>query len=180
MKSRLKQARRWWYVVGAVFLTVGVVITVLRYVEWRHLETDKFGQGWGDMDKPALDLVELFNDKENKVRFRLPGTWKVGSEMNYSVSQNSGNLTDLVDARVADLKNTGINLVAEREYISTEKANLTVITFEMEHLGGKVDLVQEAWAKSGEKLVILRVRVPEENWAQVKKTYWEIFKSVEI
>lgn len=172
--------KRVWYVIGAVLLLMGIAVTVLRYVEWRHLETDKFGQGWGDMDKPALELTELFNDKENRIRFRLPAFWKVGSELDYLVSQNSGNLTDLVDARVVELKDKGISLTVEREYISTEKTNLTVITFEMEHLGGKADLVQEAWAKSGDKLVILKVRVAEEKWAEVKKTYWEIFKSLEI
>jgi hypothetical protein len=180
MRNKLKQSKRLWIAVAGVILTMGVLATVWKYFEWKHLETDKFGQGWSDMDKPAMGLTELVNDKENRVRFRLPSGWEVGNNLDFSVRQAEGNLTDIVDLRVAELKNSEVNIVGEREYISTEKSNLTVITFEVDHLGGKVDLIQEAWAKSGNKLVVLKAEVPEEKWTEVKKTYWEIFKSLEI
>lgn len=174
MKAKIR-----WILMGAVLL-IGVGITIADYREWKHLEMDKFGQGWNDLDKPAMKLTELYNDRENGIRLHLPGEWKVGKEVVINVGQVTGNLPDLTDARVKELEDQGIMLTGHREYISGEKSNLTVITYEKNLAGGKARMVQEAWAKRADMLVILKAEVDEDKWVNVKKTYWEIFSSLEL
>lgn len=171
--------KKWWWV-GAVALIAGMGISINDYVQWRHMETDRFGQGWADLDRPALTLEELYNDKNNGIRLHLPKGWKVDRELKVAVEYVDGNLTDLVDKEVAELKKAGVNITGELQYVTSEKSAVTIIAYEKDLSGGKTNVIQEAWAKQGGRLIVLRAEVPEEKWFEVKKTYMEIFKSLEI
>ncbi len=192
MRLSVQEKRNW--VVVAVILIIGVMFTLWDYKQWRHAELDRFGQGWADVGQAAREITRMYQGDLAEYRMRIPQEWKIlqkesenrglkivgeGVEITSSVTERAGNLADLVDARVMELKGRGIPLRQEREYINSEKINLTVLTWQEEVAGGRAILHQEAWGMTNEKLVVWNAKYASEEWGKWNKTITAIFASIE-
>ena len=152
-----------------LLLVIGVGITVWDYRQWRSAETAKYGQGWGDIDKPALALTSMYQDEGGGLRMRLPAGWS--QEMfKIATRTETRNLTDLVDERGID----------ERAYIAGRKIDWTVLTWSEELSGGNANRRQEIWGKIGNKVIVISVVVPEGEWGEVRKTLEEVYRNIEV
>ena len=74
----------------------------------------------------------------------------------------------------------GVKLTWEREYANTEKMDMTVITWSEELPGGTAVRQQKVMGKMRDRLMELEVTVPEEKWGEYEKTFWEIYKNIEM
>jgi hypothetical protein len=99
--------------------------------------------------------------------------------MTVKVTTSDKNLTDLVNEEVSRMRTQG-KITGEREYANTEKMDMTVISWTEELPGGRGQMKQKVMGKEGERLVVLEVTVPEEKWGDYEKTFWEIYKNIEL
>jgi hypothetical protein len=173
MKKRLM-----WVVAG--LMAVGIGVTLVDYIGWRHAETDKYGQGWNDLKSPAEELSNMYQDPIAGFRLRLPKGWKLGELVTVTMASSDIGLTEIVTDRVEALKSRGIKLDRDWEYANSEKINMTVITWEEEQSGGTTLTRQEAMAKKGPKMLDINVSVPTGDWGKYENTFWEIYKNAEI
>jgi uncharacterized protein YbdZ (MbtH family) len=173
----------------AVLLAAGVGWTWVDYQAWRHAELDHYGQGWKDMEKPALKLSQMYQGRLSGVRLRLPEGWQVeerdgvitaGGMIEVRISKSSENLTDLVNKEVAGMIAMGRKLTWEREYAVTEKMDMTVITWSEELPGGTAVRKQKVMGKMENRLMELEATVEEGKWGDYEKTLWEIYKNLEL
>jgi hypothetical protein len=182
------QKKALWIIIGTLVI-IGVGFTFWDYIQWRHEELDRYGQGWKDLEAPAMQLEQMYQSKLLGVRLRLPAGWKIEDEgrkievegiMTVTITTSQEGLTDLVNSEVAKLKASGKELAWEREYVTTEKMDMTVITWQEELPGGRAQLKQRVMGKMRDKLIRLEVAVPEEEWGKYEKTFWEIYKNLEM
>lgn len=176
-----------WGIVG-MMLVAGVGVTIGDYRSWQQAELARYGQGWKDLEKPAAKLTQMYQSKLPGIRLRLPEGWEVkenagGIEvigmMTVKVTTSDKNLTDLVNEEVSRMRTQG-KITGEREYANTEKMDMTVISWTEELPGGRGQMKQKVMGKEGERLVVLEVTVPEEKWGDYEKTFWEIYKNIEL
>jgi hypothetical protein len=189
-----------WIIIGAA-VGLGVMVTVKDYLVWKQAETARFGQGWGDLDKPAAALSQAYINRTAGVRMRLPEDWvvedklktetpqvkekefleaaKAGPFMTIFLSKSGENLTDLTDSRVSELTMAGAEM-KEREYIRTENADLTILEWTENLPGGKALIKQEVWEKRGEKIVKIAMTAEESQWLDIKNTVGEIYRNLQF
>jgi hypothetical protein len=159
-------------IVGVCLLVLGIGFTFWDYREWKVAEMARYGQGWGDVDKPAQELNSMYQDMGVGVRLRLPSSWNA-SMFKISSRTEPRNLTDVVDERALQIK-------ANRAYIAGNKIDWTVLTWNEELPGGNANVRQEIWGKIGNKLIVIGVVEPEGSWGEVRKTLEEIYKNIEM
>ncbi len=172
-----------------ILAAAGVFLTIADYRQWKHAELDRYGQGPGDLQKPAMKLTEMYQSKIPGIRLRLPQGWKVKEEagmidvagmMTVTISASNENLTDLVNKEIVKMIAAGVKLTWEREYTNTEKMDMTVITWSEELPGGTAVRHQKVMGKMRDRLMDMVVSVPEEKWGEYEKTFWEIYRNVEM
>lgn len=202
-----KNAGMWGVIM--VVVAVGAVMTVKDYRQWKNAETMKYGQGWKDLSKPPMILEKLYSNKLTGIRLRVPQEWRieeksgadgnvnlkwdqvvksgqrmevatVNDQMTVEIMNKEVNLSDEVAAQMSRLSGLGMVVDKDVTYVNSDKFNLTVITYTEELPGGKANMRQDAYGMKANKLIKLSVTVPEESWGDVKNTYGEIYKSVEI
>ena len=172
-----------------ILAAAGAGLTIADYREWKHAELDRYGQGPGDLQKPAMQLTEMYHSKILGIRLRLPQGWRVKEErelidvagmMTVKVSSSSENLTDLVNKEIVKMIAAGVKLTWEREYAVTEKMDMTVITWSEEQPGGTAVRHQKVMGKMRDRLMEAVVSVQEEKWGEYEKTFWEIYRNIEM
>ncbi|OGD09132.1 hypothetical protein A2397_01545 [Candidatus Amesbacteria bacterium RIFOXYB1_FULL_44_23] len=166
-----------WGIIWTLVI-LGVMVTLWDYRQWTRAEMAKYGQGWGDIDNPAMELTNMYQDKELGIRMRLPTEWN-REMVKISVRPEVESLMDLTDRRVDELKTNG-NIVSERAYIAGKKVDWTVLTWSEEFPGGKANKRQEAWSKTGDRVMVISVEIEEEKWGEIRKTMEEIYKNIEM
>jgi len=196
-----------WTVLG-VLIVIGVAVTIWDYRNWRMAELAKYGQGWGDLKAPALNLTTMYQNNPAGFRIRLPNDWKVTEAkpflnsainrgavpltfqsqeviningiMTVNIRYADGNLPDIGAAAVTKITGGGHRLSRDWEYANSDKINMTVITWQVNLADGKTEVRQEAMAKKGNKLVEINTVVPFEKWGNYENTVWEIYKNTEL
>lgn len=63
-----------WAVV-ALAVAAGIAFSVADYLSWKRLETQKFGQGWADLQSAARPLTWEYTDAELGMKMILPAEW---------------------------------------------------------------------------------------------------------
>lgn len=200
-------SRKIWVITG-VLVAIGVAVTLVDYKNWRRAELAKYGQGWNDLKAPAMKLTTMYQNNPAGIRVRLPSDWKVtekapflnsiiykeGAPITHQIQEvmnisgiitvkvlySSKNLTDNVTDEVKRIMADGGRLSRDWEYANSDKINMTVITRQGNLPGGKTQVIQEAMAQKGNKLVEIEVKVPFEDWNNYENTVWEIYKNTEI
>jgi hypothetical protein len=196
-----------WIILGLLIAT-GITVTIFDYKNWRQTELANYGQGWNDLKAPALELTTMYQNNPAGIRIRIPDNWKITERapflnpiiykgttpitsqpqevinireiMTVKISYSDKSLTDIVTDEVKRITVEGGRLSRDWEYANSDKINMTVITRQEEISGGKTEVLQEAMAKKGNKLLEIDVKVPFENWGNYENTILEIYKNTEI
>lgn len=195
------------YGVLAIVIMAGALLSAKDYRTWLHLETDKFGQGYEDNSQPAESLTRMYQNTTMGMRIKYPTDWNVKENNKYVSSKPyihmpdllylgqrvevaqigpfvkvemervNMSLPDLADREVKNLKSRGIVLSREREYVGSDTANITMLTWE-ENIGGEQMVRQEGMASKENSLVIISAMTPKGDWDKWANTFKELYKSL--
>lgn len=185
-------------------ILAGGVWSYKDYQEWKHLEMDKYGHGYGEA-VPAMALANLYENQILGVRIRYPDTWKVdeakefinlspkitrntllrsgkrqtfvwlGTRVKISVQKVNQSLVDLVNMEETNIKNKNWEMLRERENVNTDEANIVILTWKQ---GGIIH--QRAMAMDDNRLVVIDSNAVESEWKVVEATVLEMYKSLVI
>lgn len=180
-----------------VVLAVGVVFTLVDYRKWRNIEFGRYGQG-PITNQPIASALFLDGRYQNvlvRLRISYPQAWKTfenpatadpkkppkidkrvevvrfdaGNEVlaYVTVEKVSRNLVDEVDTIAKKL-----TLSREREYISADKANFTILTW----ISGTITH-QAAYTIRNNIMFTVYSQSPTAVWANYEKTFWAMYSS---
>lgn len=150
-KKKIKIDRNWvvWGVIGTA-IAVGVWYSVADYREWRRLETERFGQGWADLQATAKPLTWEYTDNEFGITMILPAEW-YGQDPKKYITLRKGYGTE-----------------ADKKVWSEELP------------GGKVFIHQRLAKDLGNGRIMMETKFGEGEWGEWEKTIEEVFKSVKV
>ncbi len=184
-----------------VALAGGIAWTIKKdYLPWRKAETSQYGHGPGKLGMAGA-ANKLFEEGGAAVRINYPETWTVqavwGSKTwpvktdvaifaapksdvkvtleEYTVKQS---LVDYVDGMVKERTAEGWKQWGERQYISTDRADITVITWQVTGANGQVRMRQQALVEKGNKLVMAEADCALGDWRTYSGVFWEMWKSL--
>lgn len=69
-------------------LLVGMGLTVWDWREWKRLETERFGQGWADLQAEAMPLTVKYRNQELRIIAKLPMGLTVGEQIKFEVGSD--------------------------------------------------------------------------------------------
>lgn len=187
---------KWEYVL-VVAVLAGSVVSVHDYLLWKHAETQNFGTGPTTNQKIAdsLNLDGRYQNMLVRLRQSYPSSWKVaenpatsdpkhppvitsrvqivhfvaGKDVDFSITAEKTdlNLVDFVNSAASK-----VTLEKEREYISTAKTTVTVLTW----ISG-LNTHQAGYIKVGDIVFTLFSQSPTNDWATYEKTFWQMYSS---
>lgn len=142
-----------------MLLVVGIGYSIYDFKQWRYEETHAFGQGPSDNLKFEILNFKwmMYQDNLLGIRFKYPENVKIGEQIKFKVENTNENLIDIVDREAKKIAE-----MAERKYVNTERASITVLTWS----GG-----QRAMIRNGTDLITIESTLDE-------KIFWEVLKSV--
>lgn len=158
----------------AVLIIGGVVFSVWDYKQWRKAETAKYGHG--PVASEAVALTKTYFGKGYRLKY--PEGWTASKdklreatgevEVGFKAMTTKENLVDIVDREAG-------GVTRERDNITNENTVLTVLTWE-----GADEVRQKGFAKKGEKLVIMEVKLARQLWSKWEKTIREMYRSLVV
>ena len=77
------------------------------------------------------------------------------------------------DREVQNLEKKGIKLIKDRDYITTESINLTVLTWNEGEL-----TKQLAMASKDNRLTVVQTSCVQGEWKMYANTFWEVYRSL--
>lgn len=137
-----------WGVI-AIAAGVGVVLSVSDYIQWRRLETQRFGQGWADLQTAAKPLTWEYIDKTLGIRMILPAEW-YGQDVKKYFKLRKGYGTE-----------------AEKK------------VWEEELPGGRVVIHQRLAKTVGKTTILMETTFGEEEWGKWEKTVEAMWASLQ-
>lgn len=192
-----------------MFTTVGIILILgmgwtvfFDYRPWVKAEKVNFGQGPGEQGTVGA-TNKMFQENGASVRIGYPEGWQVSSvwesktwfpktdvaiftppddkQVKLTITRftKKGSLVDIVDAEVEAKKALGWIPFGERQYVNGVE-DVTIVTWQVKQNDKTLIMVQEALAKSGDKLVIVRAESDQTNWKQYSNIFWEMYKSLVI
>ncbi|HBC73123.1 hypothetical protein A2379_00030 [Candidatus Amesbacteria bacterium RIFOXYB1_FULL_47_13] len=196
---------RWRQAVLGILLIAGMVFTVWDYRDWKWEETRKYGHGYEDQLAPAVALTRTYQNDLVRVRLKYPEEWEINEisnsaltfeemvkeggrvvvaqwpgKMTLSIEKTTRGLPDIADEEVRLLNKAGVNLSKEREYISTQETNMTVLTWEKPNAVRQQEVIQRGLAEKKGRLAVAEAKVSQADWLKWGKTFWEIYRSIII
>jgi len=181
-----------------VVLVVGIVFTLVDYKKWRDIEFGRYGQGptTNQPIAPALSLEGRYQNTLVRLRVAYPASWKVFENPATADAKHPPKIDKLVEVVRFDAGNEVLayvtaekisrNLVdemdsvakkftlsREREYISTDKANFTILTW----ITGSTTH-QAAYTTHNTIMFTIYSQSPTAVWTNYEKTFWAMYTSL--
>lgn len=175
-------ARAWIVVVGV--LAIGMIFSVADYRRWKTSEYGRFGQGpqATTTPNPSLELNRWYQNKELGFRLAYPETWHLSQPAGLLLKLTDGTAKVEVTHRRSQLNIADeITRVAatlppfhnDREYINTDTAHLTVITWNQDDT-----TFQRAYVSNSGVIITIDAEVKSASWNVYEKTFWKMYESV--
>jgi hypothetical protein len=183
----------------AIILIGGVAFSIQDWRQWKQIELANYGKGESTIVYPtASPLGRLYSHSWGKFRIKYPLGWTVTENKLYIESKqnkptlNSGERVELVKFESPDTSakvtvwmesGLGVDLPAfinregegvsrDREFINTDYANMTILTYE------KNPVRQMAISSKGDRILIIETNTDSVAWVRYAQTFLSVFRSL--